>query len=110
MVESQNRDEKIFSHRGNSNRETYIQVLRMKSFCKHKYTIVVLVTGLTVLSSSVFGEINLPLTPVNSPVVFKSFTKTMTGDPNMSPEEINFQEEKSFSKAKAVLPTMLQLK
>ena len=79
----------------------------MKSFCKHKYTIVVLVTGLTVLSSSVFGQINLPLTPVNSPVVFKSFTKTMTGDPNMSPEEINFQEEKSFSKAKAVLLTML---
>ncbi len=79
----------------------------MKSFCKHKYTMVVLVMGLTVLSSSAFAGINLPLTPINSPVVFKSFVRTSTGDPDMSPEAINLSEERSFSRTRAVLLTML---
>ncbi len=70
--------------------------------------VILLILFLFLLSSlSTSAEIDLPLTPINNPVIFETFTGITTGDPNISPDAINLPEEKSFSKTKAVLLTML---
>ncbi len=79
----------------------------MKSFCKHNCTVIVLIIGLVAISPSLSAEINLPLTPINDPVIFKMYAGTTAAEPNNSADAINFPEHRSFSKTKAVLLTML---
>jgi len=76
-------------------------------FIKQKNILGVLISGLVILSFSAKAEINLPLSPINNSVVYESYLTTQTGDPNISPEAVEYNDVRPISKTKAVLLTML---
>jgi len=60
-----------------------------------------------IFSSSVLAKIDFTLTPINDPVVYDNVIEAKTGNPNIASSTGDISEKKSYSKAKAVLLTML---
>jgi hypothetical protein len=79
----------------------------MKLTIKTKHILIVLFAGVVVLSSSALARIDLPLTPINNRVLYNSSLNAALEDPNASSEAITLSDKKPYSKAKAILLTML---